>query len=197
LYEAVFSMMESMLPEFGMTGFVRERTGASLPGIVPSNTYLCGDGQYIVIGANGDSIFKRMMHAIGRTDLANDPILADNAGRTARTQELDEAIGAWTSANTLDAALVVLEKADVPAGRIYSIADIVKDMQFQARGMIEKHPLGGDAEILLPGIVPKLSETPGQTRWIGPKLGAHTAEVLAALGYDDAARAGLRLRKVI
>jgi formyl-CoA transferase len=197
LYEAVFSMMESMLPEFGMTGFVRERTGASLPGIVPSNTYLCGDGQYIVIGANGDSIFKRMMHAIGRADLANDATLADNAGRTARTQELDEAIGAWTIANTLDAALVVLEKADVPAGRIYSITDIVKDMQFQARGMIEKHQLGGDAEILLPGIVPKLSETPGQTRWIGPKLGAHTAEVLAALGYDDAAQAKLKLRKVI
>ena len=197
LYEAVFSMMESMLPEFGMTGFVRERTGASLPGIVPSNTYLCGDGQYIVIGANGDSIFKRMMVAIGRADLANDPTLADNAGRTARTCELDDAIGAWTMANTLDGALAVLEKADVPAGRIYSIADIVKDMQFQARGMIEKHQLGDNAEILLPGIVPKLSETPGQTRWLGPKLGAHTAEVLTALGYDDTAQAKLKLRKVI
>ena len=197
LYEAVFSMMESMLPEYGMTGFVRERTGASLPGIVPSNTYLCGDGQYIVIGANGDSIFKRMMNAIDRADLANDPALADNAGRTVRTQELDAAIGAWTGANTLDAALAVLEKADVPAGRIYSIADIVKDMQFQARGMIEKHSLGDNESLLLPGIVPKLSETPGKTRWIGPKLGEHTAAILRGLGYDDRAQAELKARRII
>jgi formyl-CoA transferase len=197
LYEAVFSMMESMLPEFGMTGFVRERTGASLPGIVPSNTYLCGDGQYIVIGANGDSIFKRMMHAIGCADLANDATLADNAGRTARTQELDDAIGAWTGMNALDAALAVLEKADVPAGRIYSIADIVKDMQFQARGMIERHRMSNNDEVLLPGIVPKLSATPGGTRWVGPKLGAHTAEILRALGYDNDAQATLKTRGII
>lgn len=196
LYEAVFSMMESMLPEFGMTGFVRERTGASLPGIVPSNTYLCGDGQFVVIGANGDAIFKRMMLAIGRADLANDPALTDNAGRVARTAELDAAIGAWTGAHTLDHVVEVLEKADVPAGRIYSIADIVKDIQYQARGMVEKHRLGED-ELLLPGIVPKLSGTPGQTRWIGPKLGSHTAEVLASLGFDEAAQAQLRSRKVI
>ena len=197
LYEAVFSMMESMLPEFGMTGFVRERTGASLPGIVPSNTYKCGDGQYIVIGANGDSIFKRMMKAIKRDDLGNDPGLADNAGRTARTEELDAAIAAWTGANTLDQALAVLEKADVPAGRIYSIADIVNDMQYQARGMIERHRLGDNEELLLPGIVPKLSATPGATRWIGPKLGEHTAEVLRSVGYDDAAQAALKARGII
>jgi len=193
----VFSMMESMLPEFGMTGFVRERTGASLPGIVPSNTYLCADGQYVVIGANGDSIFKRMMLAIGRADLANDVALADNAGRTKRTAELDDAIGAWTVANTLDAVLAVLEKADVPSGRIYSIADIVADMQYQARGMIEKHKLGDNEEVWLPGIVPKLSETPGGTKWIGPKLGEHTAEVLQAIGYDAGAQAGLKQRGII
>ncbi len=205
LYEAVFSMMESMLPEFGMTGFVRERTGASLPGIVPSNTYLCGDKQYVVIGANGDAIFKRMMLAIGRNDLANDASLADNAGRTARTQELDDAIAAWTGANTLDHVVTVLEKADVPAGRIYSVADIVKDVQYQARGMIERHRLGEDVagnagnndEILLPGIVPKLSETPGGTRWLGAKLGAHTAEVLREVGYDDVAQAALKARGII
>ena len=197
LYEAVFSMMESMLPEYGMTGIVRERTGASLPGIVPSNTYRCSDGQYIVIGANGDSIFKRMMNAIDRADLANDPMLANNAGRTARTHELDEAIGTWTAANTLDAALAVLEKADVPAGRIFSIADIVKDMQFQARAMIEKHQLGDNELLLLPGIVPKLSATPGKTRWIGPKLGEHTAEVLQGLGYDKVAQAELKTRGII
>ena len=199
LYEAVFSMMESMLPEFGMTGFVRERTGASLPGIVPSNTYRCGDGQYVVIGANGDSIFKRMMLAIDRIDLANDPALADNAGRTARTEELDNAIGEWTGANTLDGVLAVLQKADVPSGKIYSIADIVADMQYQARGMIEKHKLGDNAagEVWLPGIVPKLSETPGGTKWIGPKLGEHTAEVLNGIGYDANAQADLKRRGII
>ena len=197
LYEAVFSMMESMLPEFGMTGFVRERSGASLPGIVPSNTYLCGDGQYVVIGANGDSIFKRMMLAIGRTDLANDPGVADNAGRTKRTDELDSAIGAWTGANTLDDVLKILDKADVPSGRIYSIADIVADMQYQARGMIEKHKLGDNKEVWLPGIVPKLSGTPGATKWIGPKLGEHTAEVLRGIGYDLAAQDDLRNRGII
>ena len=197
LYEAVFSLMESMLPEFGMGGFVRERTGSSLPGIVPSNTYLCGDGQYVVIGANGDSIFKRMMLAIGRDDLANDAGVADNAGRTARTEELDSAIGAWTGANTLTEVLEVLGKADVPSGRIYSIADIVADMQYQARGMIEKHKLGDNKEVLLPGIVPKLSATPGRTKWIGPKLGAHTAEVLSGIGYDTSAQDDLKKRGII
>ena len=197
LYEAVFSMMESMLPEFGMSGFVRERTGASLPGIVPSNTYLCGDGQYVVIGANGDSIFKRMMLAIGRADLANDADLADNAGRTRRTEELDTVIAAWTGANNLTDVLAVLDKADVPSGRIYSIADIVADMQYQARGMIEKHELGDNKEVWLPGIVPKLSETPGGTKWIGPKLGEHTAEVLAGIGIDEVAQRNLKQRGII
>ena len=197
LYEAVFSMMESMLPEFAMTGFVRERSGASLPGIVPSNTYLCGDGQYVVIGANGDSIFKRMMLAIGRDDLAHDPGVADNAGRTLRTAELDAAIGKWTGAHPLEHVLEILDKAQVPSGRIFSIADIVKDMQYQARGMIEKHKLGDNAEVCLPGVVPKLSATPGGTKWIGPKLGEHTGDVLAGIGYDAAAQAELRGRGII
>ena len=197
LYEAVFSLMESMLPEFGMGDFVRERTGSSLPGIVPSNTYLCSDGQYVVIGANGDSIFKRMMTAIGRSDLANDPGVADNAGRTVRTEELDSAIGAWTGANTLTDVLAVLGKADVPSGRIYSIADIAADMQYQARDMIEKHKLGDNKDLWLPGIVPKLSATPGGTKWIGPKLGAHTAEVLSEIGYDTSAQDDLKKRGII
>jgi formyl-CoA transferase len=197
LYEAVFSMMESMLPEFGMSGFVRERTGASLPGIVPSNTYLCSDGQYVVIGANGDSIFKRMMLAIGRDDLANDADVADNAGRTRRTDELDAAIGKWTGANTLPHVLEVLAKADVPSGRIYSIADIVADMQYQTRGMIEKHKLSDNEEVWLPGIVPKLSSTPGGTKWIGPKLGEHTAAVLNEIGYDAIAQTDLHRRGII
>jgi formyl-CoA transferase len=191
LYEAVFAMMESMLPEYGMGGNIRERTGSSLPGIVPSNTYKCGDGKYVVIGANADSIFKRMMLAIGRADLANDPALAGNAGRVKRTDDLDRAIGEWTATVTLDEALAVLEKAEVPSGRIYSIADIAADLHYQARGMIERHKLG-DHDLLLPGIVPKLSATPGATRWIGPKVGEHTDEVLRALGYDDARLQSLR-----
>jgi formyl-CoA transferase len=197
LYEAVFAMMESMLPEYGMTGLVRERTGSSLPGIVPSNTYLCRDGKYVVIGANGDAIFKRMMHAIDRPDLAHDALLADNAGRVKRTEELDRVIGEWTARHTLDEVLAVLEPAQVPSGKIYSIADIVADLQFQARAMIESHRLPDGKEILLPGIVPKLSATPGETRWIGPKLGEHTDGVLGELGYSDAEVAALRARGVV
>lgn len=196
LYEAVFAMMESMLPEYGMGGYVRERTGASLPGIVPSNTYPCKDGKYVVIGANADSIFKRMMRAIGRADLAEDPTLATNDGRVKRTEELDAAIAAWTGAHPLDEVLRVLESAEVPSGRIYSIADIAADLHYQARGMIERHRLG-ESEVMLPGIVPRLSETPGETRWIGPKLGEHTDEVLATLGYDAQRIAQMRERGVV
>jgi len=195
LYEAVFAMMESMLPEYGVDGYVRERTGASLPGIVPSNTYPCKDG-YVVIGANADSIFKRMMRAIGRADLADDPALATNDGRARRTEELDTAITAWTSGLPLEDVLKVLEAAEVPSGRIYSIADIAADLHYRARGMIEQHRLGND-ELLLPGIVPKLSETPGQTRWVGPRLGEHTDDVLAAAGYEADEIAALRGRGVI
>lgn len=196
LYEAVFAMMESMLPEYGMGGYVRERSGAALPGIVPSNTYPCRDGKYVVIGANADSIFKRMMRAIGRADLADDPALASNDGRVERTAELDQVIGEWTSRHDLDVVLEVLETAEVPSGRIYSIADIAADLHYQARGMIERHALG-KVEVLLPGIVPKLSATPGSTRWIGPKLGEHTDEVLAGLGYGEEEVAALKKRGVI
>ncbi|HET7728551.1 MAG TPA: CaiB/BaiF CoA-transferase family protein [Usitatibacter sp.] len=191
LYEAVFAMMESMLPEYGMDGFVRERAGAALPGIVPSNTYPCRDGKYVVIGANADSIFKRMMRAIGRADLADDPALASNDGRVKRTEELDRAIAAWTGAHDLDEVLRVLERAEVPSGRIYSIADIAADLHYHARGMIERHKLG-DADLLLPGVVPRLSDTPGGTRWIGPRLGEHTDEVLGSAGYSPTEIAALR-----
>ena len=197
LYEAVFAMMESMLPEYGQGGFVRERSGAALPGIVPSNTYPCRDGKFVVIGANADSIFRRMMRAIGRPDLADDPSLANNEGRVRRTEELDRVIGEWTAAHDLDAVLAVLDKAEVPSGRIYSIADIAADLHYQARGMIERHALGKDAEVLLPGHVPKMSETPAETRWIGPKLGEHTDAVLGAAGYGSEEIKGLRERGVV
>lgn len=197
LYEAVFSMMESMLPEYGVTGHVRERSGASLPGITPSNTYDTKDGKYVVIGANGDSIFKRLMVSIGRADLAEDPTLADNAGRVARTEELDRIISEWTQSHNLEHVLETLEKAEVPAGKIFSIADIASDIHYQARGMIERNKIDEADDVLLPGIVPKLSKTPGKTAWIGPKLGEHTAQVLASLGFDEAEQASLKQRGII
>ena len=197
LYEAVFSLMESLLPEYDMTGFVRERSGASLPGIVPSNTYTTRDGKYVVIGANGDAIFRRMMAAIGRGDLGNDPALARNDGRVARTEELDNVIGAWCAAHDLDYVLEVLAAAQVPSGKIYDIADIVKDLHYQARGMIEEARLPDGEPMKVPGVVPKMAQTPGGTRWLGPDLGEHTTEVLAQLGYDAARIAELKSRGVI
>jgi formyl-CoA transferase len=197
LYEAVFNMMESVLPEYGMFGFVRERSGASLPGIVPSNTYVTRDGKYVVIGANADSIFKRMMNAIGRPDLAGDPSLAHNDGRVARTDEIEKVIADWVAGHALDRVLEVLEKADVPSGKIYDIADIVRDAHYAAREMIGDHRLKDGKTVKLPGIVPKLSETPGETKWIGPALGEHTAEVLAALGYGEEQQRELKKRGVI
>jgi len=197
LYEAVFNMMESVLPEYDMFGFVRERSGASLPGIVPSNTYVTRDNKYVVIGANADAIFKRMMNAIGRPDLANDPALAHNDGRVARTDEIEKVIGDWVVANDLDHVLAVLEKAEVPSGKIFDIADIVHDAHYQAREMIRSHRLKDGKSVKLPGIVPKLSESPGDTRWVGPDLGEHTAEVLSRLGYDEAQQKELKKRGVI
>ncbi len=197
LYEAVFSMLESTLPEFDMYGSVRERSGSNLSGIVPSNTYLTRDGQHVLIAANGDSIFKRLCTAMGRDDLGADPALADNAGRAQRADELDAIIGGW--AGTLDAAalLALLDQAQVPNGKIFSIADIARDPQFLARGMIRQFTLDDGTPLKLPGVVPKLSATPGDVDWIGPKLGAHTEEVLRAHGYDAAAMDELRRKKAI
>ncbi len=197
LYESVFNLMESVLPEYDMFKMVRERTGSALPGIVPSNTYVTRDGKFVVIGANADSIFKRMMRAIGRPDLADDPQLAHNDGRVARTEEIEQVIGGWVAQHGLDHVLAVLEKAEVPSDKIYSIADIAADPHFQARDMIRQYTLKDGKPLKLPGIVPRLSETPGDTRWVGPELGEHTAEILGRLGYDEAAQDGLRQRGVI
>ncbi|MDH3288262.1 MAG: CoA transferase [Betaproteobacteria bacterium] len=197
LYEAVFNMMESVLPEHDMFGLIRERSGASLPGIVPSNTYVARDRKYVVIGANADSIFKRMMNAIGRADLADDPGLAHNDGRVARTAEIEKVIGDWVAANDLDRVLEVLEGAEVPSGKIYDIADIVNDPHYAAREMIREHRLDDGKTLKLPGIVPRLSETPGDTKWLGPALGEHTAEVLGALGYSQEQMRDLKQQGVI
>ncbi|OGA50931.1 MAG: formyl-CoA transferase [Betaproteobacteria bacterium RIFCSPLOWO2_12_FULL_62_58] len=197
LYEAVFNMMESMLPEYDMYGFIRERSGASLPGIVPSNTYVTRDHKYVVIGANADSIFKRMMQAIGRADLASDPGLAHNDGRVARTGEIEQVISDWVAQHDLEHVLNVLERAEVPSGKIYDIADIAADAHYRAREMIRAFRLKDGKALRLPGIVPKLSETPGETRWVGPELGAHTAEILKSLGYGEAERNELKRKGII
>jgi crotonobetainyl-CoA:carnitine CoA-transferase CaiB-like acyl-CoA transferase len=197
LYESVFAIMESLLPEYSVLGHVRERSGASLPGISPSNTYRCGDGLYVAIAGNGDAIFRRLMTAIGRADLADDPALAHNDGRVRHNERLDEAIAAWTGQHPAEHVLDVLEAAAVPAGRIYTAADIVTDPHYRARDMICPHTLPDGQPVDLPGVVPKLSATPGATRWIGPSLGAHTDEVLESLGIGVDERARLREQSVI
>jgi crotonobetainyl-CoA:carnitine CoA-transferase CaiB-like acyl-CoA transferase len=183
LYESVFNMMESLLPEYDAFGAVRERSGSALPGIAPTNAYRCADGGYALIAGNGDSIFKRLMLAIGRKDLEQDAALAQNDGRVARVAEIDAAIEAWTLGRTLDEALAVLEAAGVPAGKVYSVQDIVHDPQYLAREMIVEQQMADGTRIKVPGIVPKLSATPGRVSHPAPLLGEHTAALTGAAGW--------------
>jgi formyl-CoA transferase len=180
LYEAVFNCMESLLPEFSAFGAVRQPAGSALPGIAPSNAYLCADGM-VVIGGNGDSIFKRLMIAIARDDLATDPELASNPGRVKRVAEIDAAIGAWTQARAVSQVVDVLNAASVPVGRIYTAQDIAQDPHYRAREMILPVTTHDGLTVEVPGIVPKLSATPGAITRRGPLLGEDTASVLAAL----------------
>ena len=197
LYESVFSVMESLLPEFDAFGAVRERTGSILPGIAPSSAYRCNDGSFVLIGANADSIFKRLCRAMARDDLANDESLAHNDGRAARQAWLDGEIEAWTSTRTPSEILAALESAAVPASKIYSIADIAADPHYAAREMIRQIRMADGATLKVPGVVPKLSATPGDFDGGGPALGEHTDELLREMGYDAAAIADLRRRGVI
>ncbi|MCY1265335.1 Succinyl-CoA--L-malate CoA-transferase beta subunit [compost metagenome] len=192
LYEAIFAMMESMVPEFDVFGFIRERTGNIMPGITPSSIHTSADGRHVQIGANGDAIFRRFMQAIGRDDLADDPTLADNAGRDQRRDELYGVIDRWARSQTLEQMLELLNRAEVPASRIYSAEDMFADPQFLAREMFLSAKLPDGKPFRMPGIVPKLSDTPGSTEWIGPALGEHTDGLLAELGYDAARIAELR-----
>lgn len=186
LAESVFNLMESLVPEYDMLGHVRERSGGALPGIAPSNTYLTADGAYVVIAGNSDPIYKRLMTTIGRSDLADAPEFAHNDGRAAKSGLLDAAITHWTSSLPIEQVLSALEAAEVPAGRIYSVADIVSDPHYQARDMLLNAELPGGVSVKMPGIVPKLSETPGGVNWQGPTLGQHTDDILDSLGLTGA-----------
>jgi formyl-CoA transferase len=196
LYEAMFNCMESLLADYDGDGYVRERTGSTLPGIAPSNLYRCKEG-YVLIAGNADSLYHRLMTAIGRPDLRDDPALARNDGRAAQMERIDAAISEWTSRRSQEEVLLEMEKAEVPAGRIYSAADIAADPHFAARGMIQEVLAGDGAPLKVPGIVPKLSATPGAIRSPAPKLGEHTDEVLQALGFSEKEISSLREEKIV
>lgn len=197
LYEAVFNCMESLLPEYSAFGAVRGPAGSALPGIAPSNAYLCSDGGYALIAGNGDSIFKRLMKVIGRDDLGADTGLSDNAGRVARVAEIDAAIGHWAAQRSVDEVLAALDEASVPAGRIYTVADIAADPHYQARGMLASVQMDDGSSLAVPGIVPKLSATPGSHRRNAPTLGQDTDAVLHELGLTPAQIQGLKDKGIV
>ncbi len=181
LYEAMFNLLEAVVPEFSGAGAIREASGTTVTGIVPTNTYRCADGKFVVIGGNGDSIFKRLMSGIGHPDLAADPRLASNAGRVEHEQEIDQILSGWCSARPIADVLLVMSEQRVPAGPIYNVEDMMEDPHYQARGMFEQVEIDGKP-LEIPAILPKLGRTPGGTEWAGPKLGAHSQEVLVGLG---------------
>ena len=186
IYESVFNMMEAVVPEFDRLGMMREREGSKLTGIVPTNTYQCRDGLYVIIGGNGDSIYKRLMIAAGREDMANNPEYATNADRVRNEPAVDGAISTWTATLTAAEVVAKLEAAQVPVGSIYTVKDMLNDPHYQARGMFEEVEVGG-RPLKIPALTPKLSGTPGGTEWPGPEVGSHSVEVLKSiLGKTDA-----------
>jgi crotonobetainyl-CoA:carnitine CoA-transferase CaiB-like acyl-CoA transferase len=192
LYEAMFNLLEGVVPEFDGAGVIREPSGTTVTGIVPTNTYRCSDDKYVVIGGNGDSIFKRLMEAAGRPDMANDLRLSDNAGRVQHEQEIDAALSAWCGSLPSADILQSLDKSRVPAGPIYNAEDMLADPHFNERGLFEQVEINGEP-LKIPGMIPKLSDTPGETQWPGPEVGSHNAEVLGnLLGLDQAAQQQLR-----
>ena len=197
LYEAVFNCMESLLPEYSAFGAVRQAAGSALPGIAPSNAYRCQGDAYVLIAGNGDSIFKRLMHTIGRDDLGQDPALKDNSGRVQGVEEIDAAIGAWTAKRDIVDVLRALDEAAVPAGRIYNVADIAADPHYQARGMIEQIQLDDGSSLSLPGIVPKLSRTPGGHARNAPHIGQDTDAVLQEIGLSADQIQALKARGIV
>ncbi len=197
LYEAVFNCMESLLPEYSAFGVVREAAGSALPGIAPTNAYRCADGAYALVAGNGDSIFKRLMVCIDRPDLATDPELSNNAGRVARVVELDAAIAAWTHTLSCEAVLDALAKAEVPSGKIYTVADIANDPHYAARGMLDSITMDDGSKLMVPGVIPKLSRTPGALHRKAPQLGQDTDNVLKDLGVSAEQIQAMRERGII
>lgn len=185
LYESVFNMMESMVAEYSVFNEIRQPAGSSLPGITPSNAYRCADGKYALIAGNGDSIFKRLMSLIGRDDIGNDPEFAHNDGRSRQAEYIDGVIGQWAARHSLEDVLQALHESRIPAGKIYDVADIVNDPHYKEREMLLHGELEDGTPVILPGIVPKLSATPGEVRRRAPTLGQDTASVLTALGIDE------------
>lgn len=196
LYEAVFNCMESLLPEYSAFGEVRQAGGSALPGIAPSNAYLCADGGYVLVAGNGNSIFKRLMGMIGRHDLANDPTLENNDGRVARVIELDQAIGLWAKTMTTDQAVKLLDSVAVPAGKIYTVADIASDPHFKARGNIQTIQMRDGSNLDVPGVLPRLSRTPGSIKTLAPDIGENTDEILQSIGLTKAQVKSLKERGV-
>jgi crotonobetainyl-CoA:carnitine CoA-transferase CaiB-like acyl-CoA transferase len=180
LYEAVFNLLEGVVPEYDGAGIIREPSGSTLTGIVPTNTYRCRDGKFIIIGANGDSIYKRLCEVMGRPDMGEDPRLADNAGRVEHEKEIDDVITAWLENITSDEALTILEAALVPSGPIYSVKDMLADEHFKARGLFEEVEINGEP-LKIPAMIPMMSSTPGRTDWPGPDVGSHNTEILGEL----------------
>lgn len=197
LYESVFNMMESLVAEYSVFGEVRQPAGSSLPGITPSNAYLCADGKYALIAGNGDSIFKRLMLLIGRGDIAEDPAFAHNDGRAAEAEYIDGIIGQWALQHSLDEVLEALHEHRVPAGRVYDVEDIFKDPHYKAREMLIEGELEDGTAVTLPGILPKMSKTPGQVSRRAPTLGQDTEAVLTELGMTNEELAKLRSKGVI
>ena len=185
LYESIFNLTESLLPEYSVFGAIRQPAGGALPGIAPSNAYRCGDGQYVLIAGNGDSIFKRLMTLIGRSDLGDDPSLAQNDGRAKRVVEIDAAINTWTTTLGLDEVLKGLIQAQVPSGKIYTAKDIAEDPHYQARGVIETVESADGLKVQVPGIIPKLSQNPGAIRHRAPTLGEHTDQIMKSAGLTE------------
>jgi formyl-CoA transferase len=196
LYEAVFNCMESLLPEYSAFGEVRQAGGSALPGIAPSNAYLCADGGYVLVAGNGDSIFKRLMNMIGREELANDPELENNDGRVARVAELDQAIGVWAKTMGTDQALQLLDSVAVPAGKIYTVADIASDPHYKARGNIEHIQMRDGTILDVPSVIPKLSRTPGSIKTLAPDIGENTDEILQSIGLTEAQVSSLKERGI-
>ncbi|MBU3615870.1 CaiB/BaiF CoA-transferase family protein [Polynucleobacter sp. JS-Polo-80-F4] len=196
LYEAVFNCMESLLPEYSAFGEVRQAAGSALPGIAPTNAYQCADGGYVLVAGNGDSIFKRLMTVIGRDDLGNDPQLENNDGRVKRVVELDQAIGEWTKTVSTTKAVEMLDAAAVPAGRIYTVADIASDPHYKARENIQTIQMQDGSKVDVPGVIPKLSRTPGSIKTLAPDIGQNTDEILKSIGLSDDQVASLKERGI-